>query len=60
MGFEFFAYLFLKGVVSTSTYNKTIATKSLVSDALSPRKKERIRKNKSIEDFMKHQVPWIL
>jgi len=60
MGFEFFGYLFLKGVKSGSECNKTLAPKSVGSDALSPRKKERLKKNKSIEDFMKHQVPWIL
>jgi len=60
MGFEFFAYLFLKGVNTKSDYNKTTATKSLVKDLISPRTKERLKKNKSIEDFMKHQVPWIL
>ena len=26
----------------------------------SPKTKESMRKNKSIDDFMKHQIPWIL
>jgi len=26
----------------------------------SPKTKEHIRKNKSIDDFMKHQIPWML
>ena len=60
MGFEFFAYLFLKGVKSRSECNKTITSKSVIPDSLSLKTKERLRKNKSIEDFMKHQVPWIL
>ena len=26
----------------------------------SPKTKEHMRKNKSIDDFMKHQIPWML
>ena len=29
-------------------------------DKASPRTKEIMRKNCSIDDFMKHQIPWIL
>ena len=31
-----------------------------IEENLSPKTKEGIRKNKSIDDFMKHQIPWIL
>jgi hypothetical protein len=34
--------------------------KDLEEEKQSPKTKERLRKNKSIEDFMKHQVPWII
>ena len=31
-----------------------------IEEETSPKTKESIRKNKSIDDFMKHQVPWII
>jgi len=32
----------------------------VIEEKLSPKTKENMRKNKSIDDFMKHQIPWIL
>ena len=34
--------------------------KDLEEEKQSPKTKEGMRKNKSIDDFMKHQIPWIL
>ena len=34
--------------------------KDLEEGKQSPKTKESMRKNKSIDDFMKHQIPWIL
>ena len=34
--------------------------KDLEEEKQSPKTKESMRKNKSIDDFMKHQIPWIL
>ena len=34
--------------------------KNNIEEKHSPKTKESIRKNKSIDDFMKHQIPWIL
>jgi len=60
MVFEF-VDIFLKAL-QTKQDMKHIKIKQPITKRieLSPRRKETIRKNKSIEDFMKHQVPWIL
>ena len=34
--------------------------KKNIEEKHSPKTKENMRKNKSIDDFMKHQIPWIL
>ena len=34
--------------------------KDLEEEKQSPKTKESMRKNKSIDDFMKHQIPWII
>ena len=34
--------------------------KNLEEEKQSPKTKESMRKNKSIDDFMKHQIPWII
>ena len=34
--------------------------KDLEEGKQSPKTKESMRKNKSIDDFMKHQIPWII
>ena len=34
--------------------------KDLEEEKQSPKTKESMRKNKSIDDFMKHQIPWML
>ena len=51
-----------------SDFNKIKVNPSLIKQDLkknieekhSPKTKENMRKNKSIDDFIKHQVPWIL
>ena len=44
--------------------HKNISKPSLIpkdnNNSLSPTTKERMRRNKSNDDFMKYQVPWIL
>ena len=34
--------------------------KKNIEEETSPETKEHMRKNKSIDDFMKHQIPWII
>jgi len=34
--------------------------KKNIEEKMSPKTKESMRKNKSIDDFMKHQIPWML
>jgi len=56
MGFEFFSMIFSRFIkpVRSITINE-------VNNILNPPKiRSIIKKNKSIDDFMKHQLPWIL
>ena len=66
MVFEFFGVLLFKGIDSmkgTGKENdsmkiKEVRTINIVNK--SPKLKGFMRKNKSIDDFMKHHIPWIL
>jgi hypothetical protein len=40
--------------------NKYITKNPVSNKPSSPDKKKRMKKNNSIDDFMKHHVPWIL
>ena len=43
-----------------SSLIKQELNKDLEEEEQSPKTKESMRKNKSIDDFMKHQIPWII
>ena len=56
--FEMFSNVFFK---DKSIKNKEITKHiSIKKNMLSPKTKETLRKNKSEEDFIKIQLPWIL
>ena len=66
MGLEFFGWTMLKHMRPTPiVLDKGIVTKPpkivpVKESSFSPTTKERMRKNKSEENFVKFQVPWIL
>jgi len=52
---------FLSLIYSINKFKKTtVPIKYVEEGLLSPTTKESMRKIRSTEDFMKHQVPWIL
>ena len=68
MGLEFAFCSFMKEInkktLTTTTGNKNIKdnieSPLQQSNNTTPKKTETMRKNKSMDDFMKHHVPWIL
>ena len=63
MVFEFFGVLLFKGIDSmkgTGKENDSMKIKEVRTINKSPKLTGFMRKNKSIDDFMKHHIPWIL
>lgn len=60
MGFEIIAYNFFKDLKTKYEVAKVAQVTINNESTGSPKTRELIRKNKSEENFMKFQVPWIL
>ena len=64
MVFEFFGVLLFKGIDSMKETEKDSMkikeVKTVKTVNKSPKLTSFMKKNKSIDDFMKHHVPWIL
>ena len=59
MGFLMFSYSMVKNYTDKIMEIKKHKTPE-INPKMSPRMKEIIRRNQSLDNFMKHEVPWIL